>query len=96
LIEDIFEAEDALPADIDVKELNYYFFSPLSTDRARPPLLPSMVRKVTKYIGQVARPSKRLRQTTGAVLGTPRANGRKAEVNTQIVSRLLKLPDRSL
>ena len=96
LIEDIFEAEDALPADIDINELNHDFFSPLSTDCARPLLSSSIVRKLTKYIGQVARPTKRLRQTTGGVLGTPRAKGRMADVDTQILSRLLKLLDRSV
>ena len=96
LIQDIFEAEDALPADIDINELNHDFFSPLSTDCARPLLSPSIVRKLTKYIGQVARPTKRLRQTTGGVLGTPRAKGRMADVDTQILSRLLKLLDRSV
>jgi hypothetical protein len=43
LIEDIFEAEDALPADIDINELNHDFFSPLSTDYTRPLLSPSIV-----------------------------------------------------
>ena len=96
LIDDIFEAEDALPADIDINELNHDFFSPLSTDCARPLLSPTIVRKLTKYIGQVARPTKRLRQTSGGVLGTPRAKGRMADVETQTLSRLLKLLDRSV
>jgi len=96
LIENIFEAEDTLPADIDINDLNHDFFSPLSTDCAQPLLSPTVVRKLTKYIGQVARPTKRLRQTTGGVLGTPRAQGRMADVDTQILSRLLKLLDRSV
>ena len=95
MIDDIFEAEDALPADIDINDLNHDFFSPLSTDCARPLLSPTIVRKLTKYIGQVARPTKRLRQTTGGVLGTPRAKGRMADVDTQTLSRLLKILDRS-
>ena len=96
MIEDIFEAEDALPADIDIHELNHDYFSPLSTDCARPLLSPSIVRKLTKYIGQVARPTKRLRQTTGGVLGTPRGKDRMTDMDTQILSRLLKLLDRSV
>ena len=96
LIEEIFEAEDALPADVDISELNHDFFSPLSTDCARPLLSPTIVRKLTKYIGQVARPTKRLRQAAGGILGTPRAKGRMADVDTQILSRLLKLLDRSV
>jgi cohesin loading factor subunit SCC2 len=94
LIEDIFEAEDALPADIDINGQNHDFFSPLSIDCSRPLLSPTIVRKLT--IGQVARPTKRLRQTTGGALGTPRAKGRMADVDTQILSRLLKLLDRSV
>ena len=76
--------------------MDHDFFSPLSTDCARPLLSPSIIRKLTKYIGQVARPTKRLRQTTGGVLGTPRAKGRMADVDTQTLSRLLRLLDRSV
>ena len=55
-----------------------------------------MIRKLTKYIGQVARPAKRQRQTTGTVLGTPRYKERMADVDTQVLSRLMKILERSV
>jgi cohesin loading factor subunit SCC2 len=82
VVENIFEAEETLPTDIDINDLNHDSFPPLSTDCAHPLLSPTIVRKLTKYIGQVARPTKRLRQTTGGVLGIPRAQGRMADVDT--------------
>ena len=96
LIEDVFEAEDTLPSEMEAIDLNHDFFSALSTDLSRPMLAAGVVRKLTKYIGHVARPTKRLRQTTGGVLGTPRAKGRMADVDTQMLSRLLKVLERSV
>ena len=61
LLEDIFEAEDTLPADADLDSLSTEFFSLLTAEPARPQLHHNMIRKLTKYIGQVARPMKRLR-----------------------------------
>ncbi|KAF8968942.1 hypothetical protein BDZ97DRAFT_1797116 [Flammula alnicola] len=96
LIEDVFEAEDTLPPEVEASDLNHDFFSPLSSDCSRPLLSPTIIRKLTKYIGHVARPTKRLRQATGGVLGTPRGKGRMADVDTQILSRLLKILERSV
>ncbi|KJA17973.1 hypothetical protein HYPSUDRAFT_205707 [Hypholoma sublateritium FD-334 SS-4] len=96
LIEDVFEAEDTLPSEMEASDLNHDFFSALSGDLSRPMLAAGVVRKLTKYIGHVARPTKRLRQTTGGVLGTPRAKGRMADVDTQMLSRLLKVLERSV
>jgi cohesin loading factor subunit SCC2 len=60
-------------------------------------LAASTIRKLTKFINHVARPTKRLRQpTTGGVLGTPRAKGRMADVDTQMLSRLLKILERGV
>ncbi|EDR13190.1 uncharacterized protein LACBIDRAFT_292430 [Laccaria bicolor S238N-H82] len=95
LIDEIFEAEDALPADAEAKDLPPELFSHLSIHCSRPLLSPTVIRKLTKYIGNVARPTKRLRQTTAG--GTPgRGRGGLAEVDTQILSRLLKHLDRSV
>ena len=95
LIDEIFEAEDALPADAEAKDLPPELFSQLSIHCSRPLLSPTVIRKLTKYIGNVARPTKRLRQTTAG--GTPgRGRGGLAEVDTQILSRLLKHLDRSV
>jgi cohesin loading factor subunit SCC2 len=96
LIEDIFEAEDSLPPELEAGDLNQEFFSPLSSDYSRPLLAPAIIRKLIKYIGQVARPTKRLRQVTGGVIGTPRGKGRMADLDVQQLSRLLKILDRSV
>lgn len=96
LIEDIFEAEDTLPTEIEASDLNHDFFSPLSSDYTRPLLAPAVVRKLTKYIGYITRPSKRLRQPTGGIMGTPRSKGRVSDVEPQQLSRLLKILDRSV
>jgi cohesin loading factor subunit SCC2 len=96
LVEDIFEAEDSLPPDAEASDLNHEFFSSYSQDFSRPALSTAVIRKLTKYIGHVARPTKRLRQVSGGALGTPRGKGRMADVDTQVLSRLLKLLERSV
>ncbi|KAK0464696.1 uncharacterized protein EV420DRAFT_1725943 [Desarmillaria tabescens] len=96
LLEDIFEAEDALPADADLADLNMDFFSPATTDTSRPLLHPNIVRKLSKYIGQVARPNKRVRHGGPSVTGTPRNKGRLAEATIQSLSRILKLLERTV
>ncbi|KAH9480188.1 Protein rad9 [Psilocybe cubensis] len=96
LIEDVFEAEDTLPSELEASDLNHEFFSQLSNDCTRPCLSSSIIRKLTKYIGHVARPTKRLRQAANGVLGTPRGKGRMTDVDTQILSRLLKILERSV
>ncbi|GLB45503.1 putative sister chromatid cohesion protein [Lyophyllum shimeji] len=94
LVEDVFEAEDGLPPDVDLSELPSDFFSSLTTtDATRPLLSAAITRKLTKYIGHVARPVKRVR--TG-VQNTPRGKGRMAEVDTQVLSRLLKMLERNV
>ncbi|KAF4617468.1 hypothetical protein D9613_005695 [Agrocybe pediades] len=96
LIEDTFEAEDNIPPEIEASELNHDFFSPLSSDCSRPCLSPVIVKKLTKYIGHVARPTKRLRQAANGVAGTPRGKGRMTDIDAQILSRLLKILERSV
>ena len=96
MVEDIFEAEDSLPPDAEASDLNHEFFSSYSQDYSRPALSTVVIRKLTKYIGHVARPTKRLRQVSGGALGTPRGKGRMADVDTQVLSRLLKLLERSV
>lgn len=96
LFDDIFEAEDALPLDMDIVDLPSEFFSPLTIDCARPLLHPNIIRKLTKYICQVAWPTKRVRQGATGNLGSPRGKGRMAEVDTQVLSRILKMLDRNV
>lgn len=94
MVEDLFEAEDSLPNDASLDDLSD-FFSSLTNDFSHPLLHPNIIRKVIKYIGQITRPTKRLRQS-GGVSGTPRGKGRMADADTQTLARLLKLLDRSV
>jgi len=100
LLEDIFEAEDALPPDVDIHALPAEWFSPMTVDGSSPLLHPNIIRKLAKYIGQVTRPTKRIRlstrETTAGGGGTPRGKGRMAEVDIAVLSRVLKILDRSV
>jgi cohesin loading factor subunit SCC2 len=100
LLEDIFEAEDALPPDVDMQALPAEWFSLMTVDGSSPLLHSNVIRKLAKYIGQVTRPTKRIRLSaregaTGSG-GTPRGKGRMAEVDTAVLSRVLKILDRSV
>jgi cohesin loading factor subunit SCC2 len=97
LLEDIFEAEDTLPADAGQESLPADFFSPLTSDPSRPQLHPNLIRKLSKLISQVARPMKRLRSSTTSTL-SPNVSGpcSLADVETTIHSRFLKMLERSV
>lgn len=97
LLEDIFEAEDSLPVDVDQECLQPDFFSPLTAEPSRPQLHPNLVRKLSKLISQVSRPMKRLRSSTTTAL-TPYNSGpcSIADVETTILSRVLKILERSV
>lgn len=100
-VEEIFEMEDSMPVEATIHDLPDDWFSPLTVDISRPMLSTVQIRKLTKLIGQVARPSKRMRQATGGnlgVLATPggKRTGRMFEVDLQLLSRLLKTLDRSV
>jgi cohesin loading factor subunit SCC2 len=100
LIEDILEAEDSLAADIEPADLPKEFFSPLTVDCNHPHLQPSIVRKLTKYISQLARPSKRSRRTARDGVANA-SSGSKArdtlgDIGTPILSRLMKILERSI
>ncbi|KAF7422876.1 Sister chromatid cohesion protein 2 [Pleurotus ostreatus] len=95
LIEDIFEAEDSLPTDVDITDLPSAFFSPLTVDPQHPLLQSGIIRKLTKYITQVARPPKRMQGLSGGP-GTPRVKGRMAGIDVGILSRILKIVERSV
>ncbi|TFK69516.1 protein rad9 [Pluteus cervinus] len=95
LMGDIFEAEDTLPPELSPDDLSD-FFSGLSANRSHPLLHSNVVKKLTKLVGQVARPTKRMRQGTSGTSSTPRAMGRMAEVDSQMLSRILKMLDRNV
>ncbi|KAI8994107.1 hypothetical protein BD414DRAFT_481445 [Trametes punicea] len=100
LLEDIFEAEDALPPEVEPHDLPMEWFSPLTAPGSQPHLHPNIIRKLTTQIIKVARPSKRhrinSRDANGAAPGTPRYRCRMAEVDTSALSRILKILERSV
>ena len=97
LLEDIFEAEDTLPADASQESLPADFFSPITPDPSRPQLHPNLIRKLSKLISRLARPIKRLRSSTAATL-SPNASVPISigDVETTIHSRILKMLERSV
>ncbi|CDO75304.1 hypothetical protein BN946_scf184654.g12 [Trametes cinnabarina] len=100
LLEDIFEAEDALSPDVEPHELPAEWFSSLSTPGSPPHLHPSVIRKLTTQITKVARPSKRhrinSREANGATCGTPRYRCRMTDIETATLARVLKMLERSV
>ncbi|KAI0761978.1 hypothetical protein BD413DRAFT_221108 [Trametes elegans] len=99
-LEDIFEAEDGLPPDVEPHDLPVEWFSPLTAPGSQPFLHPNVVRKLITQITKVARPSKRQRinsrDANGAAPGTPRYRCRMADVDTTTLSRILKMLERSV
>ncbi|KAG0704778.1 hypothetical protein DFH29DRAFT_981273 [Suillus ampliporus] len=96
LIEDIFEAEDSLAVDIDISELPKDFFSVLTIDCSHPHLQPTVIRKLTKYLSQLARPAKRSRRSVRDGIDTPRARKVLGDIDNAILGRLLKFLERSI
>jgi cohesin loading factor subunit SCC2 len=96
LLEDVFEAEDSLPADADPESLSIDFFSPLTVETSRPQLHPNLIRKLSKLISQVARPVKRLRTSTGTAQALRSPACSIADIETTTLSRILKILERSV
>ncbi|EJD50599.1 hypothetical protein AURDEDRAFT_182486 [Auricularia subglabra TFB-10046 SS5] len=98
LVEEVIEAEDNLPSDIDpMGEPPSKLFSALTSDWSRPMLSVGVVLKLSKIIGKVARPTKRERLTSSRdAPGSPRKVGGLADTDTQLLSRTLKLLERSV
>ncbi len=99
LLEDIFEAEDGLPPDIEPDDLPQEWFSPLTLPGSPPQLHPTLIRKLIVHITKVARPSKRHRINSRDANGAtqiPRYKGRMAEIDTPTLSRILKMLERSV
>lgn len=94
-IDDIFENEDSLPADIStsVSSIPHEWFSIHTAEAAHPYLAVPIIRKLTKLVSQVARPRKRVRLSRDA----PRKiAGGLAEVETGTLNRILKILERSV
>lgn len=96
LIEDIFEAEDSLAVDIDVSELPKDFFSALTTDCSHPHLQANVIKKLTKYLSQLARPTKRSRRSARDSIEAPRVRKALGDIDNTILARLLKILERSI
>ncbi|OCH92592.1 hypothetical protein OBBRIDRAFT_791042 [Obba rivulosa] len=99
LLEDIFEAEDSLPPEVELDDLPLETFSPLTVDRSRPLLNPAIIRKLTSYVTKVSRPSRRQRYSSrdgniGA--GTPRSKARVSQMDVAALSRILRMLNRSV
>ena len=98
LLEDIIEAEDALPPEPELSDLRGDLFSPLTIDPSGPLLHPSTVQKLLSTLTKVARPSKRTRQSTrdSARGGSPRPKTGISDLDSSLLSRLLRLLERSV
>ncbi|KAG2365159.1 hypothetical protein BDR07DRAFT_1607621 [Suillus spraguei] len=96
LIEDIFEAEDSLAVDIDVSELPKDFFSALTTDCSHPHLQANVIKKLTKYLSQLARPTKRSRRSVRDSIDTPKVRKVLGDLDNTVLARLLKILERSI
>ncbi|KAJ3769502.1 protein rad9 [Lentinula raphanica] len=95
LIQDIFEAEDGLPTEPDAMDVaRGGLFNPDSQDRSRPQLSASVIRKLTKYFGQV-----RGARSTGKSLHSSPTKARAGKLNdigADVLGRLLRILTRSL
>ncbi|KAG8797288.1 Sister chromatid cohesion protein 2, partial [Serendipita sp. 400] len=96
-LEDIFEAEDTLPADSPAEDSEAFdFFSKLTTDWSHPRLNTKVMNKLTKIVDQIAQPTKRARRD--ALFhspGIPEVDG-LASMETSTLSRIIKLLERSV
>lgn len=93
-IEEVFEAEDSLQPDAELDELPKDWFSIHTVDATRPLLAEGIIRKLIKLTSQIARPRKRMRLARDS----PRkpGAGTLSEMETAILSRILKILERSV
>lgn len=105
LVEEIFEAEDSVAPDEDASLSRLpasfsAFFSPLTTDAARPLLSRAVMAKLEQFIRQVARPPKRSRrQNMSSPIKAPERDREPmslAEIDSATLARLLKLLERNV
>ncbi|KAJ3735912.1 protein rad9 [Lentinula guzmanii] len=98
LIQEVFAAEDGLPADpVAIDLAQGAIFNPESQDPAKPQLSASIIRKLTKYFGQV-------RGTRGAGKGVHSSptkgrvgrTGKLNDIGSDVLGRLLRILARSL
>jgi cohesin loading factor subunit SCC2 len=98
-IDDIFEAEDSVPAeppdDIEESELQGYF-SKLTEDWSQPILNTRIVARLTKIVDGITKPAKRARRD--ALLHSPGQGQQEGlpGVEVHILSRILKILERAV
>jgi cohesin loading factor subunit SCC2 len=100
LIDEIFAAEDDLPPHAEILDLSPELFSTSTTDFSRPLLNPFVIRKLSTLVSKIARPIKRLRLASrdgsGGAVNTPKGKGRMSDVDASVLSRTLKILERSV
>ena len=98
LLEDIFEAEDSLPPDVDPADLPPDWFSPLTVESSSPLLTLSVIRKLTNQITKIARPTKRMRQSTrdGGLSKPLSKSSGLGDIETASLARLLRIMERTV
>jgi len=97
-IEDIFEAEDSIPAEPPTQadsEL-YDYFSKLTTDWSRPNLNVKAITKLIKLVDNVARPTKRSRLDALSHSPSPGRTEELANVEFHQLSRIIKILERTV
>ncbi|KAJ4482460.1 hypothetical protein J3R30DRAFT_3699992 [Lentinula aciculospora] len=98
LIQEVFEAEDSLPADPDAIDISRGgIFNPDSRDPSKPQLGPTVIRKLTKYFGQVrgargAGKGVHASPTKGRVGRTGKLN----DIGSDVFARLIRILARSV
>lgn len=97
-MEDIFEAEDSLPAEPPTSpdSESYDFFSKLTSDWTRPNLSIKTIYKFTKLVEQIARPTKRLRLDALSHSPSPGRSEELANVEFHQLSRVIKILERTV
>ncbi|KIK69873.1 hypothetical protein GYMLUDRAFT_34262 [Collybiopsis luxurians FD-317 M1] len=98
LIEEIFQAEDGLPADPNSMDLSRDgIFNPDSEDHSKPQLSATIIRKLTKLISQV-RGGRGLGKSvhTSPVKGRAGRSGKISDIDSNILGRLLRVLSRSV
>ncbi|KIY69312.1 hypothetical protein CYLTODRAFT_436196 [Cylindrobasidium torrendii FP15055 ss-10] len=91
LFTEILEAEDAIPADADISDLDVNLFSSSTIEVSRPLLSPKIIQKLAKSIDHVSHPGKRVRNAT-----SPVRKARVGDIEAASLSRILKILERSV
>lgn len=97
-IEDIFEAEDSIPAEppTAAESESYDYFSKLTTDWSRPNLSVRSISKFVKLVDNIARPTKRIRLDALSHSPSPGRSEELSNVEFYQLSRVIKILERTV